>query len=1823
MRRIARITIGCAMMMVLSWSTLSWAATTTYCMTPPFVQAGILPNLLLLIDNSASMFDLTYSDKGLKHCSNSSTVCTADSDCGSGGTCSVFDRNPMYCFDETYEGINVYIGYFNTLQSDNSSKQFYTYDFTSSPGKFDPASTFSCSAGSGETARLVANELCVIYNPTLASTTKVTKFLASGNYLNWLTASKFDVEKKILTGGRYSTSNNVLLAESRGCVGQGYVKEALDQDFINFSDAVSDPNTSHKLKITFRVHGPANTNNPTAPSQGGSTGIDIFIGDTAYNYKACQDAVVSIASGTNAEIKQNVGDCLAATVPAPGYCKLKNTQSCTTSTDCMFNSIMAQSAFVCTGNTSRACTGLTDTSTCKPAAQNVCQNKQTITGCTIGVDSTCNVNTAEVMGTCGGSGSYSPTLPSSLNHDSHVGGSCRENSDCTITDTKTTGHTTTTTTYTTSCSGHVAASTNSYGPCINTSPDYGTCVANYYGECVLPASTVVAKTKVAFQQSLQACWALRNNGTAIGVDDIKTVTNQCPDVFGGYANGPLDIQAGSYALLCSENYEGQMYSQSAAGQPWILRTSLPASTPSACNAADSVETCMEKIHTQFCNDASVSNVTDPTDDPSNTTLYGNIPAILSGIGVEAQMGAPLATNLRARVNTSTVPTGLIQDFASKIRMGVMSFNYDGSASEITAWAGKKYCSNDTSRECSSNSGCQNGGICVSLNAPKVCSDTVNVVPPAMPQKCTSDIDCTSPYTCVTANNRDGASILAYINKGHCSLTNTTNCTKDAHCPSGETCVADGIGDHASGLINTIDSLKAATWTPFGEAFYNAIGYFAADLNRDSSTFKYSRANATDSANNIRLNVNDFSDTMNPSQYRCQQNNILLISDGMATMDQNSTVNSLAALYHGPSNSTGFCPTQFGSKNLDDLAYLANHYNINTFNLLTANGTSPANNNEFISTYVVFNGDSNGVVGTDECNSETLLTKTAQSGGTSLYKAINPSLLQTTLKAAFDDISSKTSSGTAAAVANNRSGERGANIIQALFYPKWPADNSIKWLGDIQALWFYIDPIVKFSGIYEDTDQNRELDLSLDHAPGSDPVQVKALWKAGEVLHTRAASDRNIYTLLDPANALTDVANEFKISHMATLKPFLNIADDTMANNIINYVRGVDILGTFRSRTVTNNSISGVWKLGDVINSTPQIQNAGGLNGYNRDYGDTTYLKFVGSNQYQSNNYVYAGSNDGMLHAFKLGSVQSVKDPSHPFKVARISDPTDIGKEMWGFIPKNVLPYLKNCAETDYCHQFLVDGTPLVFDASINSYTGCAGNYWDCPRQTILNSSNNLDPDLSSWKTVVIGSMGLGGATRDGNCNETLNPDADPSNNTDCIKTPLSGAGFSSYFALDITSPTTPKFMWEFSDASINADTSLSASQKAATRGLGLTTPGGIQLRINSKGGTPVKSLKNTNGRWFAVFPSGPTGAIGSTATGNNQFLGRSDQNLKIYIVDINPSNSAAGFTLCSSAGQSGCNYWVKDTNIKYAFANSLFNASIDLDKDNAGSDSYYSDDMVYITYTRASLDSTPSPGPYPVAWDKGGVVRLVTNNDPDPFNWFVAPLIDGIGPITRSVDILQDKNNQKLWVFFGEGRYFYRQDDLSSSRRIFGIADPCYSYDLLNNPGNANKLSTTSANCIAINSDLSELQDQSNRPNDPLDTGKRGWYIDLDGTNGVRGAERLNGGISSRTNGIVFFTTFIPSTDPCDAGGFPSQWAVKYNTGGTPPAGGMKGKIILTTSDSPIARPVNIEGLFTQRGNRKLSDSVSQEVKGMPPPSPPPTVLQPAPAKRILHIQER
>ena len=346
-----------------------------------------------------------------------------------------------------------------------------------------------------------------------------------------------------------------------------------------------------------------------------------------------------------------------------------------------------------------------------------------------------------------------------------------------------------------------------------------------------------------------------------------------------------------------------------------------------------------------------------------------------------------------------------------------------------------------------------------------------------------------------------------------------------------------------------------------------------------------------------------------------------------------------------------------------------------------------------------------------------------------YEGDDGYALEKSITEAINAILKRASSGTAASVLASGEGS-GANIVQAIFYPKRTFVNTeIDWTATLQNLWYFIDPNLGVSSIREDTDQEFELELEKDsivHFTFSTDEQktkarlyasdtqgnqgsllsevyvedLKYLWEAGSILHSRviAVDPRTIYTTTD--GVTPGVAPILFDSGAANvLQTHLQASSVAEAADIINYVRGDTDVDTalYRSRTVTNGATTGIWRLGDIVNSTPRLVSHIPLHTYDSKYGDKSYENFLDTDRYTDRGMVFVGGNDGMLHAIKLGTLELVNNSTS--KKAVLSG-TNKGREEWAFIPKSALPYLKYMMDKNYCHLYYVDATPFVFDASI-------------------------------------------------------------------------------------------------------------------------------------------------------------------------------------------------------------------------------------------------------------------------------------------------------------------------------------------------------------------------------------------------------------------------------------------------------------------------------------------------------------------------------------------
>ena len=1051
-------------------------------------------------------------------------------------------------------------------------------------------------------------------------------------------------------------------------------------------------------------------------------------------------------------------------------------------------------------------------------------------------------------------------------------------------------------------------------------------------------------------------------------------------------------------------------------------------------------------------------------------------------------------------------------------------------------------------------------------------------------------------------------------------------------------VAVDIGATGTNLVSQIESADPSTWTPLGETLYEATRYFQATTSAYNGG-TYSGKDPIDypCQKNFVLILTDGESTKDRNLPGASTNDPGKVVD--ANFNVKTWMDSIATQEGYASQQAVSANTSEGSYYLEGVAYWSHVTDMRSSTI----GGSVLAGKQNLTIYTVFAFD-DSAIGRD------ILKKTAKYGGFNDYdstgkpdqvskwdsdgngipdtyfEAQDGALLSAALQKAFNDILARVSSGTAASILSNSEGS-GANILQAVFHPKkyFDGETSVDWIGEVYNMWYYVDPFISNSTIREDTDYNAavnpdhflnlgkdrvikfyfnedqgktvvkrywdnggdgrpDIDTNVDGKADSytfvdevDSEEVKSIWRAGKQLWSRSAA-RTIYT--NASGSLTSFAA--LDTSQVNIQRLLQAANQTEANKIISYITGTDQPG-FRNRTVIIGGVTGTWRLGDIVSSTPRLQSSVKLNGYHLNsplgYTDLSYADggskrgFTNSSAYASRNMVYVGANDGMLHAFKLGLLDVSASGDRRAKLSG----SGLGEEQWAFIPRNSLPYLRYNADPAYNHIYYVDGSTIINDVSMGKPAGCTGNYWDCTKDTV---------DGTNWRTVLISSMGLGGASKinGAGCKATT-----------CVETPIKdpadnskGVGYSSYFALDVTDPMSPSLLWEFGDPN-----------------LGFSTNGAAVVKINTKKTDNVSPDHTKNGKWFAVLASGPTGPIDTTT---HQFKGTSNQNLTIFVLNMADGSVAATIDTLADG-----------TKLANAYAGTITNSVTDPDRWNALAVGNYEDDGVYIGYSQLVGG----------AWT-GGVLRLMTGGKLDPSTWKLSKVIDGVGPVTTNVTRLQDRMNHNYWLYFGSGRYYYNQDDNDATRMLVGVKEPCYL-------AATDRLDATCTTKKAV----SDLTNQSTSQNEVTD----GWYINLAPVDAdhLFGAERMIADPTAMADGTVYFSTFAPTTDPCSFGGKSYMYALKYDSGGLPLCSRIGDAIALVQlstgafqeirlkeaigcrkSDGTIQAPLSPTTTQVNPAGYTPPPGKSYSMIGKPPGDPSPLVSTSnlKPVKRILHIQE-
>ncbi|MEE9530461.1 MAG: PilC/PilY family type IV pilus protein [Syntrophobacteria bacterium] len=760
--------------------------------------------------------------------------------------------------------------------------------------------------------------------------------------------------------------------------------------------------------------------------------------------------------------------------------------------------------------------------------------------------------------------------------------------------------------------------------------------------------------------------------------------------------------------------------------------------------------------------------------------------------------------------------------------------------------------------------------------------------------------------------------------------------------------------------------------------------------------------------------------------------------------------------------------------------------------------------------------------------------------------------------AITKILQRANSGTAVSVLAT-SGEGEGALYQAYFKPKFStATEEVHWTGYLQGLWIDalgnlredwtaagnptpngklelgVDPIVTFfydenSG--ETTFQRRAVSLADIYGSSSSPTthplnELSPLWEAGTALASRdlISKPRNIYTFVD-----TDGFIPFTETNAGKLKPYLDLADpavtgiydyldvneDNRVTNLIRYIRGIDsgFSGTTNLRNRTVNSE--VWRLGDIVHSTPTPIGRP-VDNYDLIYSDDTYADFYRLHK-KRETVVYTGANDGMLHAFLAGEFSQgapLTGDGASFTVDPLKYGTlGPGDEIWAYIPQSLLPHLKWLADPGYMdgnHVYYVDQKPRIFDARIyEGATDAAHPLHDIWTTQMNNAERDLRP--YGWSTVLVGAMRFGGGSITVNADwDTTTPGTEDREFT------------SSYFAIDITDPLNPILLWELSHNGLGFTTSFPAVLKVEDRVINAGTPDTVDVQAQ---------------HWFLLFGSGPTA-----------YDGTSSQNSSIFLVDMATGNSARTFTELTDS--SGINNGTTLPN--NGFMGSP--VSIDLTVD-------YSVNVSYIG------ESHESGGSY-----DGGLYRLqapvtvdTANGEPillydvDPDTWTLTHMFDADYAVTAApaASVGTADSNYSLWLYFGTGRYLANADKADTTQQyLYGIKDPYYNFKL--DPGeqtallnaepltkdalfDATGVTVYTDGSIAGTSEAATFGDLKIRQGPSL-TYEVGWYKELDIGERIVSKPSVLGG-------ILLAPSFVPNNDVCGFGGDSYLHALYFETG--------------------------------------------------------------------------
>jgi len=767
------------------------------------------------------------------------------------------------------------------------------------------------------------------------------------------------------------------------------------------------------------------------------------------------------------------------------------------------------------------------------------------------------------------------------------------------------------------------------------------------------------------------------------------------------------------------------------------------------------------------------------------------------------------------------------------------------------------------------------------------------------------------------------------------------------------------------------------------------------------------------------------------------------------------------------------------------------------------------------------------------------------GGEKIEEAINE---------IFESILRRAASGTAVSVLAT-SGQGEGNLVQAYYRPAIRTiTGDIKWTGYIQSLWVDaqgnlredtngnlsleedVDKIIEFFLDSDGTTKIKRFDVSADNeypdtttaGYATIPLNgIETLWEGGRELAARAAGDRSIFTYIDKNKDEAVNSGElvsFNLDNSEAIMPYLSVqlsapeinedmgrSELTRAQNLIQFIRGNDpkrdpaaFTGAtdlkMRDRVIGGN----VWKLGDIIQSTP-VSVSSPSDRIDVIYSDETYQTYYDLYKNRET-VVYVGANDGMLHAFTSWQydpvLQQFTDPDS-------SSGLGIGSELWAYIPQNLLPHLRWLARRDYTHVNYMDLQTRIFDARIFAED---------------------DAHPHGWGTVLVVGMNFGGGMT------TVTGDFDDGSGTPTSET----RSFKpSYICFDITQPRSPALLWE---------------RTYDGMGFSRSMPGVIRL-----------GNKTDPGQWYLTFGSGPDAG---DINGTPRYDGESDAPGRFYVVDLATGAAYGDGTNDWLFSTTEDNAFLNtpatyDRSLNFNDDAVYYGTTYDNDDNGLGGTPFDWKGSVYrlLTVTSETVDSTTLVRTVTYSLDPRDWTLEKLVDSPRPITAAGSLSVDrddtlwayfGTGRYFSKGAGSDEVSADQEYLFGVKDPRFCVRCDFDTSILWSTSQTPAYS---VLNLFDADQYAVGLGGVVYDRATGAQAYATFDLMMSDVRNNYAGWYRSLL-TPTSAAAQGIIIGASERSlnkpavlYGLVFYTTFIPKGDICDYGGTSSLWALYYMTG--------------------------------------------------------------------------